>query len=68
MKFYHGTSAEAAEKILVDGFGCNEETVWNCSDNGSTYFWAHAVDRIEAVSYTHLRGGKRLPKRRTAWV
>ena len=47
MKFYHGTSAEAAEKILVDGFGCNEETVWNCSDNGSTYFWAHAVDRIE---------------------
>lgn len=23
MKFYHGTSAEAAEKILVDGFGCN---------------------------------------------
>ena len=47
MKVYHGTSAEAAERILVDGFGCNEETVWNCSDNGSTYFWAHAVDRIE---------------------
>lgn len=47
MKFYHGTSAEAAEKILVDGFGCNEKTVWNCSDSGSTYFWEHAVDGVD---------------------
>lgn len=47
MKFYHGTSAEAAEKILTDGFGCNEETIWSCSDSDSTYFWKHAVDGVE---------------------
>lgn len=35
---YHGTTKEAYESILKEGFG-EGKTVWNCSDNDVTYFF-----------------------------
>lgn len=47
MKFYHGTTAVAAERILTDGFGSGGKSVWICSDTDVTYFWEDTLDGID---------------------
>lgn len=47
---FHGTSFEAAQDILKNGFK-DADTVWNCSDDNSTYFWSlQRVIELDEIS------------------
>jgi len=43
MLFYHGTTMEAAQSILREGFG-GGSTCWNCSDDECVYLWEAAPE------------------------
>lgn len=44
MKLFHGTSAECAENILVDGFSSDAPRVWSCSDIDNVYLVSQSYD------------------------
>ena len=43
MLFYHGTTMEAAQSILREGYG-GGSTCWNCSDDECVYLWEAAPE------------------------